>query len=47
MGEAPEPLSHQAYLALELAIVTLKLRPGSLVNERQLIELLNACAQPV
>lgn len=47
MGEAPEPLSHQAYLALELAIVTLKLRPGSLVNERQLIELAGQGRTPV
>ncbi|MBW8284394.1 MAG: GntR family transcriptional regulator, partial [Rhizobium sp.] len=30
--------SHLAYLALERLIVTLKLKPGALVNERQLIE---------
>lgn len=30
--------SHQAYRALELLIVTLKLAPGALVNERELIE---------
>lgn len=38
MGQTPSPLSHQAYLALELAIVTLALKPGALVTERQLIE---------
>ncbi|OEC98997.1 MULTISPECIES: GntR family transcriptional regulator [unclassified Rhizobium] len=31
-------LSHLAYLALEYAIVTLELKPGALVTEKQLIE---------
>ncbi|MDI7863226.1 GntR family transcriptional regulator [Rhizobiaceae bacterium n13] len=35
---AAESQSHLAYLALEQLIVTLKLRPGALVNEKQLIE---------
>ncbi|GEO83296.1 MULTISPECIES: GntR family transcriptional regulator [Alphaproteobacteria] len=39
--------SHLAYLALEQQIVTLKLAPGALVNERQLIELSGYGRTPV
>lgn len=39
--------SHLAYLALEQQIVTLKLKPGALVNERQLIELSGYGRTPV
>jgi DNA-binding GntR family transcriptional regulator len=39
--------SHLAYLALERLIVTLRLRPGSLVTERQLIELAGHGRTPV
>lgn len=39
--------SHQAYLALERLIVTLKLRPGSLVTEGQLIDLSGVGRTPV
>ncbi|MBC7312303.1 MAG: GntR family transcriptional regulator [Rhizobium sp.] len=39
--------SHLAYLALERLIVTLKLKPGALVNERQLIELSGFGRTPV
>jgi DNA-binding GntR family transcriptional regulator len=39
--------SHLAFLALESMIVTLKLRPGSLVTERQLIELTGQGRTPV
>jgi DNA-binding GntR family transcriptional regulator len=39
--------SHLAYLALERLIVTLRLRPGSLVTERQLIELARHGRTPV
>lgn len=39
--------SHRAYLALEHLIVTLTLRPGALVTERQLIELAGHGRTPV
>ncbi len=39
--------SHLAYLALERLIVTLKLKPGALVNERQLIDLSGFGRTPV
>ncbi|AFL52071.1 GntR family transcriptional regulator [Sinorhizobium fredii] len=39
--------SHLAYLALERLIVTLKLKPGTLVTERQLLELANHGRTPV
>ncbi|KQV81525.1 GntR family transcriptional regulator [Rhizobium sp. Root1220] len=39
--------SHLAYLALEHAIVTLALRPGALVTERQLIDLAGHGRTPV
>ena len=39
--------SHLAYLTLEQQIVTLKLAPGALVNERQLIELSGFGRTPV
>lgn len=38
MPENQDSQSHLAYLALEQLIVTLKLKPGALVNEKQLIE---------
>ena len=47
MSEAPDSLSHLAYLALEHLIVTLKLRPGALVTEKQLIELAGQGRTPV
>jgi DNA-binding GntR family transcriptional regulator len=37
-ADAPDSLSSQAYHVLENLIVTLKLAPGSLVTEKQLIE---------
>ncbi|ASW06570.1 MULTISPECIES: GntR family transcriptional regulator [unclassified Rhizobium] len=40
-------LSHLAYLALEYAIVTLALKPGSLVTEKQLIEVAEHGRTPV
>ncbi|AUX76121.1 MULTISPECIES: GntR family transcriptional regulator [Sinorhizobium] len=39
--------AHLAYLALERLIVTLKLKPGTLVTERQLLELANHGRTPV
>lgn len=39
--------AHLAYLALERLIVTLKLEPGALVNERQLIALAGFGRTPV
>ena len=39
--------AHLAYLALERLIVTLKLKPGMLVTERQLLELANHGRTPV
>ncbi|WP_026623310.1 DNA-binding GntR family transcriptional regulator [Ensifer sp. WSM1721] len=39
--------AHLAYLALERLIVTLKLKPGTLVTERQLLELANFGRTPV
>ena len=47
MSENAESQSHLAYLALESLIVTLKLKPGSLVTERQLIELTGQGRTPV
>ncbi len=47
MGEKPGSQSHLAFLALESMIVTLKLKPGSLVTERQLIELTGQGRTPV
>lgn len=46
----PEPttsLSHLAYRALEGAIVTLKLKPGAMVTEKQLVELAGQGRTPV
>ncbi len=40
-------LSHLAYLALEHAIVTLELKPGTLVTEKQLIEMAGHGRTPV
>lgn len=40
-------LSHLAYLALEYAIVTLRLKPGALVTEKQLIEMAGHGRTPV
>lgn len=40
-------LSHLAYLALEYLIVTLELKPGSLVTEKQLIEMAGHGRTPV
>lgn len=40
-------LSHLAYLALESRIVTLELKPGALVTEKQLIELAGHGRTPV
>lgn len=42
-----ESLSRQAYRSLEELIVTLKLAPGTLVNERQLIEMSGHGRTPV
>ena len=39
--------AHLAYLTLESLIVTLKLRPGSLVTEKQLIDLAGHGRTPV
>lgn len=39
--------SHQSYLALEHAIVTLALKPGALVTERQLIDMTGHGRTPV
>jgi len=47
MNEAAASQAHLAYLALEGLIVTLKLKPGSLVTERQLIELAGLGRTPV
>ncbi|MCJ8051796.1 GntR family transcriptional regulator [Shinella curvata] len=47
MTEAAASQAHLAYLALEGLIVTLKLKPGSLVTERQLIELAGHGRTPV
>lgn len=40
-------LSHLAYLALEYPIVTLRLKPGALVTEKQLIEIAGHGRTPV
>ncbi|MFD1744255.1 GntR family transcriptional regulator [Rhizobium helianthi] len=45
--DSPESLSRQAYRSLEELIVTLKLSPGSLVTERQLIDLSGHGRTPV
>lgn len=47
MTESAVSQAHLAYLALEGLIVTLKLKPGSLVTERQLIELAGHGRTPV
>lgn len=47
MTTAAESLSHLAYLALESLIVTLRLKPGSLVTERQLLDLAGQGRTPV
>ncbi len=47
MRETPESQSHHAYVLLEHLIVTLKLKPGALVNERQLIILTGHGRTPV
>lgn len=47
MNEAAASQAHLAYLALEGLIVTLKLKPGTLVTERQLIELAGLGRTPV
>ncbi|MCR6501918.1 GntR family transcriptional regulator [Shinella sp. CPCC 101442] len=47
MTEAAASQAHLAYLALEGLIVTLKLKPGSLVTERQLIDLAGHGRTPV
>lgn len=44
---APETFSRQAYRALEHLIVTLKLAPGALVTEKQLIDLSGHGRTPV
>lgn len=43
----PSSQAHLAYLALETSIVTLKLKPGSLVTEKQLIDLAGHGRTPV
>ncbi len=47
MVSAADSLSHQAYLALEHLIITLRLKPGSLVTEKQLIDLAGHGRTPV
>lgn len=47
MMETAASQAHLAYLALEGLIVTLKLKPGSLVTERQLIDLAGHGRTPV
>ena len=47
MTETAASQAHLAYLALEGLIVTLKLKPGSLVTERQLIDLSGHGRTPV
>ena len=47
MQESAASQAHLAYLALEGHIVTLRLKPGSLVTERQLIELSGHGRTPV
>ncbi len=47
MSTARESQSHLAYLALESLIVTLKLKPGSLVTEKQLLDLAGQGRTPV
>lgn len=47
MNAAAESLSHLAYLVLESMIVTLKLKPGSLVTERQLLDIAGQGRTPV
>lgn len=47
MAEIAASQAHLAYLALEGLIVTLKLKPGSLVTERQLIDLAGHGRTPV
>lgn len=47
MSEIAASQAHLAYLALEGLIVTLKLKPGSLVTERQLIDMAGHGRTPV
>ena len=47
MTETAASQAHLAYLALEGLVVTLKLKPGSLVTEKQLIELAGHGRTPV
>ena len=47
MPENAESQSHLAYLALESLVVTLRLKPGALVTEKQLIELTHQGRTPV
>lgn len=47
MTEAPQSQARLAYLALERLIVTLKLKPGSMVTEGQLIDLAGLGRTPV
>ena len=47
MTETAASQAHLAYLALEGLIVTLRLKPGTLVTERQLIELAGLGRTPV
>jgi DNA-binding GntR family transcriptional regulator len=47
MSENPELQSHLAYLALESLIVTSQLKPGSLVTEKQLIDVTQQGRTPV
>ena len=47
MKTPAESLSHLAYLRLESLIVTLRLKPGSLVTEKQLLDLAGQGRTPV
>lgn len=47
MPAPADSFSHLAYLALESLIVTLKLKPGSLVTEKQLLDLAGQGRTPV
>src|SRR6218665_2490644 len=47
MTQATGSQAHTAYLALEGLIVTMKLKPGALVTEKQLIELAGHGRTPV
>jgi DNA-binding GntR family transcriptional regulator len=43
----PEPLAERAYYAIRELIVSLELRPGSVVNERELMERLDLGRTPI